>query len=208
MPTLDLQVSAPTDDILVKWTGAAWTVVADAGYQEVGYYDASNLKYGGGMRFINVTIPKGAIITTAYFSLNCRTSQAANTVNSIIYGEDVDDAATFSDLANYQGRCDFFTPGTGTTATADWDAIPAWTVDTWYDSPEIKAIIQEIIDRDGWESGNALALFWEDHAATGTQANNVYRQGYSRDNGAESAPKLHIEYTVPVAGRSYGFIIG
>ena len=40
-----------------------------------------------------------------------------------------------------------------TTANASW-TVPA--SEAVHDSPEIKTIVQEIIDRSGWASGNAM----------------------------------------------------
>ncbi len=49
-----------------------------------------------------------------------------------------------------------------------WDNIPAWTQDTEYQSPDISAIVQEIVNQAGWVSGNHLVLFWDDHEGRST----------------------------------------
>jgi len=201
MAELDRQVGASEDDITVRWDDGAssWIANLTAGEARVGYAAANYQKFGGGKRFTNITIPKGSTITAAYLTIRCASSESDTVCKSIIQGEDVDDAAQFSDLADYQGR-------TRTTALVYWDSIPAWTADTDYDSPEIKTIIQEIIDREGWASGQDIVIFWDDH--DGRSDSGAYRRGYSYDGSSTYAPKLHIEYTPPTARRSHGYVIG
>ena len=186
MATLDRQVGASSDDCLAWWTTAWQFDTAEA--QWIGNAGDGRSKAGGGMRFTNVTIPQGATIVTAYLTLRARTTRTETVANSKIQGENVDNAATFSTLANYQGRAK-------TTASVSWNSIPAWTVDVDYNSPEIKAIIQEIINRGGWASGNALVVFWEDH--DGNSSSGAIRHAQSYDLASAYAPKLHIEYVLP-----------
>lgn len=201
-PTLDLQVGASSDDCWVYYDGAAWALNLTGLGQMAGYASATELKDGGGMRFLNVTIPQGTTIDAAYLTLTCRGANAQVVINTRITGEDVDDAATFSDIADYQARRGTIVDGANddyiTTAQVDWDAIPEWTAeeegaDTT--SPEIKAIIQEIVDRGGWASGNDLVLFWDDHDARGDQVTSHYRQGYAYDASTTKCAKLSIEGT-------------
>lgn len=195
--SLDIPVAAATDDIVVYWNGAAWVSDINGAYHSVGYFGAANLKYGGGMRFLNLPIPQGSVITTAYLQIEARTTTADVVVNSVIIGEDVDSAATFVDLADYQARRGAVVgggAGTMTAASVNWNGMPAWVAGVTYDSPEIKTIIQEIVDRVGWVSGNDMAIFWDDHAATGDQVANHYRQGKSWDMAPAVATSIHIEW--------------
>ena len=199
MPTLDLQIVASAEDCRVRWTGSAWELDAATTTQWVGVGGLPNTKVGGGIRFQNVTIPQGATVVTAYLTFTCGGSDSSTVVNSVIIGEDTDNAAAFSDLANYQSRRGTIVGGANdnniTSASVNWNSIPAWTLDTEYSSPEIKTIIQEIVNRSGWASGNALVLFWDDHAGNSTQSSNTRRRAYSYDGSTTKAPKLHIEYT-------------
>jgi len=148
------------------------------------------------MRFTNVTIPKGSTIDTAHLILRGRSSKSVTVVNSRISAEDVDDAPTFTNDGDaFDTRW-----ANRTTARVDWDAIPAWTQDEDYNSPEIKTIIKEIVDRANWASGNDIVIFWEDFDDRSTHAFNCLRAGYSYDSSIEFAPKLVIEYTPLVVG--------
>ena len=187
MATLNLQVAASTDDFGRWWLTSYWNFESATIYPFVGYQGSNAVKAGTGQRFLNVTIPKGATIVTAYLTFTCRGSTSADTVNSKIKGEAADNAATFVNEADFLTR-------SWTTAVVSWNAIPAWTLDTEYNSPEIKTIIQEIVNRAGWASGNAMVLLWEDF--DGNTVGTADRRPYSYDGSTTKCAKLHIEYTV------------
>ena len=74
-------------------------------------------------------------------------------VNVIIEGQLALNPAAFTTAAN------------NLTGRAPWTkAQVAWTVENWTTvgqksrTPDISAIVQEIIDQNGWASGNALVL--------------------------------------------------
>ena len=188
MTILNLQVGASSDDGYQYWDGSDWVWTITHGYQNAGYWGATALKYGGGMRFLNATIPAGSTINAAYLTLRCQTSKSTTGVKTKIRGEDADNPGTLSTQADYAGR-------TRTTAEVLWDNIASWTADTDYNSPEIKTVIQEIVDRGGWASGNAMVIFWDDHDDRSDHNAETIRQAYAYDNSSTYAPKLHIEYT-------------
>ena len=173
MAVLDLQVGASSDDCVRRLTSSNWWLANTS--QLAGADGASLYQYGGGMRFLNVTIPQGATINTAYLTLRARAATSANTVNSRISAEKQDNPATFADdAAAFDTRW-----ANRTTARVDWDNIPAWTADIDYNSPSIVSVIQEIVNRAGWSSGNAIVIFWEDFDDRSTHANYCYRQAHS-----------------------------
>jgi type IV pilus assembly protein PilY1 len=203
MAELDRQVGASSDDGRGYWTGADWVFETDSVHQNAGYSTSSTAKIGGGMRFTNITIPKGAIITSAYITFTASATRAGTVCRTKIRGEDADNPSAFSDYSDYSGR-------PRTSAEVNWDGIAPWTKDSEYNSPEIKTIIQEIIDREGWASGNALVLFWDDHEDRSDHNADTWRGGQSYDGDSAKTSKLHIEYTPPAAGgaRSHGYIMG
>lgn len=195
MPTLDLQIAASADDCLVYYS-SNWKFVVTYNIK-VG--PGSN-KSGGGFRFTGVNIPAGARIITAYLKLKCSRCDysSSHAVNSKIRGEKSGTPSAFSTGSNYQGRRGTVVGGADdtniTAASVSWDNLPNWVVDTEYQSPEIKTIIQEIIDDCGAISD--LVLFWDDHEGN-SYASSYYREAYSYDGDAAGAAKLHIEYTLP-----------
>lgn len=180
------QVNASTDDCYRRLVGSYFSLTDSV--IEAGSASSSVFGIGAGMRFDNITIPQGATIGSAHLTLRAKETRAEATVNTRISAEDVDDAVTFADsAATFDTRF-----ANHTTAIVDWDEIPTWTAGEDYDSIDIKAVIQEIVDRVGWASGQAIVIFWEDFAYGSTQANNVRRVGYSYNGSATYAPKLII----------------
>jgi hypothetical protein len=199
-PTLNLQVGASADDCLVV-SRPAWEIRTASLSQRVGYNNPGFKFVGGGMRFLNVTIPNAATIDSANITLTCRNASALVTVNSVIHGELAANATAFSTIANYQSRRGTVVGGADnsniTTNNVTWDNIGAWVVDTEYTSPDITTVIQEIVNQGGWVSGNNLVIFWDDHAARGTQNLDRVRTGHSWNNDNAKAPKLDITYSLP-----------
>jgi hypothetical protein len=193
---LDLQVGASADDCYTRWDGSAWQFSTTSNYQSVGWGDSSSYaKRGGGIRFTNVTIPQGTTITAAYLTFRCNYANSGANCLTKIKGEASDNAAPFSDYSNFSGRSRI-------SASVNWDNIPAWSSDTDYNSPDISSIIQEIVNRPGWASGNALVIFWDDFDDRSTHAIGNWRAAYSYDGSTTYASKLHIEYEIPVTEKT------
>jgi hypothetical protein len=127
------------------------------------------------IRFPNVLITHGDIITSAVLTFKASSSGSAST-KLLVYGNDVDNATA---PTTYGG----LTALVKTTASAAW--VPAaWTENNIYTSSDVKDPIQEVIDRAGWTIGNALQLIFSDNGSAG------WRKAVSYDLGA--APSLAI----------------
>ena len=188
---LDRQVATSSDDCNKYWTGDSWSFGIDRPYFEAGYGRNWAYKLGNGARFTNITIPQGATIATAYLILTCRNETFDNdTVRTKIRGELSLNAATFSTMADFDGR-------TRTTAEVVWDGIGDWVNGQTYNSPELKSIIQEIVNQSGWTSGNALVIFWDDFDDRSDHIDECARIAHAYDSNPTLAPKLHIEYNSP-----------
>jgi hypothetical protein len=187
MATLNLQVAASADDAWRRLSaGGSWDTAF--GHCMAGHYDSTYYQYGSGMHFQNVTIPQGAVINSAYLILTCSNAQSGTVCNTEISAEDTDNATAFSTASDFDTRY-----ASRTTAQVNWDGLGAWTANTEYTSPDIKSVIQEIVDRPGWASGNAIAIFWEDFDNESSGAGR--RDAYSYDGSTSKAPKLQINYT-------------
>jgi hypothetical protein len=199
MPTLDLQVGASANDCN-KYYAAGWQFYLALGQSclYVGGYDASYYQFGCGLRFTNVTIPQGATITTAYLIVTAWDEWGGNGAAqwySKIRGQAADNAAAFNTLADFNAR-----DWAAATPLA-WSGNTAWTDNQEYQSPEIKTLIQAIVNRAGWTSGNALALSWDDFDNQSAHSLNR-RCVWEYDGSTTKAVKLHIEYTIATAKTS------
>jgi len=184
MPSLTLQVGAGGDD--GHWAEGDSSFVTTSSYFYVGgYFNATYGRFNGYARFTNVTIPNGAIIRLAYLILTAAETRSANTVNATLCAVDADDAAAPTNYAEAEGAA-------RTAATVAWNAIPAWTNGNIYQSPSLVSVIQEIVDRPGWASGNALVIYAEDNGSTANEL--TVRRAHSYNGSPSAAPQLYIEY--------------
>jgi hypothetical protein len=107
-----------------------------------------------GLRFSGLTIPKGATITSAYIQFTCF-SNTAGAASFTINGEANDSAPTFTGgTSNIAARI-------RTSASASWSPAD-WTVvgesGPAEKTTDLSPILQELVNRSGWSSGNAAAF--------------------------------------------------
>lgn len=149
--------------------------------------DIGGDSFSSAVRFASVAIPKNAIITRAYIELYAEGAGATTVCNANIDGEDADNALIFSDIVDYAAR-------TRTTAAVPWAAIGAWVDGVQYNTPDIKTVIQEIVNRAGWVSGNHLVIFIDDNVSD----NDAHRH-YTSVTGTHTPAKLVVEYRGTIA---------
>ncbi len=136
-----------------------------------------------GIRFQGVNIPPGSQVTSAYIQFTCDETRNVNPCNLTIQGQAADNAATFTTSArNVSSR-------SRTGALVNWSP-PNWTLSRQAGpdqrTPDLSAIIQEIVNRSGWSQGNALVVI-----ITGTGA----RVATSYDRSGWTPSKLHLEWS-------------
>ena len=137
-----------------------------------------------GFRFQGVTIPAGSTIDAATLDVYLL-SGSYDEPNLTIYGEDVDDAAAFSASSyNISGR-------SLTSASVTWSASYLGTgVKT---SPDFKSVIQEIVDRAGWNSGQDMVVIFKGIAGVAFRVRTY-------DSGSGDYGTLKVTYTEPSGG--------
>lgn len=204
MPTLDLITRALTCTVFYSPYSSIWKIGSAPGSCSIGCaHTLVNIKGGGAIRFENVTVPQGATITTAYLRPVSLVDISTTVVCVYITGNKETNPTWTMSLANYITRRGTVVGGANdsylTAAQVAWDNISAWVAGIRYDSPEIKTIIQEIVDQAGWVSGNNLHLWLDDHNGRSTNVTNTNRL-YIIANGLWDDPFdpdqviLHIEY--------------
>lgn len=181
-------VAANTDDTTRGYDASYWGL-NDSGWW-CGYIDATNHDLGAAARFLNVTIPNGAVIDTAVFEFTSLQNRTETVVNTRIRMQDADTTVTFVDTADFDAR-------SWTTAFANWDGIGTYAVDAVATSPDFAPSVKEVVDRPGFSSGSSMVLLWDDWEKRSDQANARYRVGYSYNASAAKSPDLIITYTDP-----------
>lgn len=185
--TMSVQISSPYDDSEEALLTASGKTIGEQDLNstdlELGQ-ESSTLPQLVGLRFPNILLDENAVITNAYiqFELDAN-SKSIDPVKLGIFVEDADNAVQFN--SNY--FC--LSQRTLLSDSVAWE-IPTGefnTVNEKYNSPDIKNLINLIINRQGWQSGNAIAF----------QIRGIgLRECESFDGEAAAAPKLVIEYYI------------
>lgn len=103
----------------------------------------------GGALFRNVAIPAAATITTCFVRFTGAATDTRNG-NDVIRFEYADDPTNPTDYSGVASR-------TRTTASVTWPAASP-TSGVTIDTPDLSTVLQEVIDRPGWVSGNNVHL--------------------------------------------------
>lgn len=151
-----------------------------------------------GYRFTGVEIPQGAKIDSAFLEFYSHEAES-DTAKVTIYGEASDNPVTY-DMDN------LILSRPKTKASYNWVVTEEWPIWTKFRTPDITPIIQEIIDRQGWKSGNALAITitgQDQGASDKDNARDVMsfeneedpEDGGDGKNHPERVPKLIVYYT-------------
>ncbi len=174
--TIDVPVIAGSDDAEESSAGNVSLTSSDI---ELVFDGPGNQTVG--LRFANIGIPQGAVILNAYVQF---TVDEVNTgaTNLVVQGHDVDNSATFT-TANFNVSSRARTNQSVGWVPPLWPTVGASGVDQR--TPALAPIIQEIISRPLWTSGNALSLI-----ITGTGE----RTAEAFEGTAD--PTLHIEYQI------------
>ena len=148
----------------------------------------STLYYGAGFRFTDVDVPQGATINEAVlwirYGYGCGDSPYCN---NTIYGVDDDDCDAWTTTAP--------SATTKTTATTTWNITGNFTPDTLYatQSVNVTSIVQEIVDRGGWSSGNHMGFV----IVRGSYCKLCAISINTYDFAANQCMELKIDYTAP-----------
>ena len=157
------------------------TLVTDENKIEVGYFNS--VIHDAGLRFQNITIPAGSDILSAVLTIDVSlyetTSQSY--IQLVIKGDDSGNSIVWASDDRPSQR-------EKTTASVNWDiASPD------EDSPDIATVIEEIIRRGDWESGNALSLIIEErNNVNGNRIQFVTAEG---DPTYGSQPVLAVQWS-------------
>ena len=176
--TLNLQVNNTANDGYAEITFEGFGTFS----VYIGNFDGDHVD--GWLLFTNVTVPQGATIDEALLTYKSDGS-VSGTVTSQIYAHDTDDAASPTSISDWETK-----ESNMTTANVSW-SMESWTSGTDYESPDIKSIIQEIVDRVGWASGNDILIM---HLST-ENSSDIYKTPYDYEDNSAYAAKLNIEYT-------------
>lgn len=179
MTVLNLQVSAGADD-------GYWTLSGNFlnGGTFIALGKSASTSYNSFIRFPGVSVPQGATVDDAFIVLQSLNNASSSSVNLQIRAIAADNAGAPSTFGQADGAA-------RTSASVAWSSLPSWSTNTDYTSPSIDSVVQEVVNRGGWASGNAIVIYVEDNASSGS----AFRYAKSYESGSATAPRLTIEYT-------------
>ena len=167
--TATFTVSQDTDD--ASENSGTVDLTSDIGYLGDDYV---------GIRLQNVTIPAGATITSATLEVYANLAGTAE-FDTTIHAEDADSASTFTSSANNVSN------RTRTTAQTSWsEPSQSWSSGQSIISPNFSSVVQAVIDRPGWSSGNSMAII--------LVPDSGLKSIYQHTGAGTNAPKLHVTY--------------
>jgi hypothetical protein len=174
---VEVRVSTSADDAEEQTTGSVSLTSSDLELVR----ETTNQTVG--MRFVGLDIPRGATILSAYVQFQTDETRSEETLLTV-RGQAADNAPVFTTTAyDVSSR-------PRTVASVEW-VPPAWDVvgeaGSAQQTPDISLVVQEVVGRPGWSSGNALVI-----VVTGSGK----RVAESYDGDASGAPLLHVEYTI------------
>lgn len=186
--TLQVQVNSGSDDAEERGSNAtSGTGIMDLGSSDIELTnDGSDGDQFIGLRFNNLTIPQGAHIISA--NIQFTVDETDNNPGTVVFRiEDVDNSTTFTntpfDISSRSVVND----------SVLWSNIPQWTqagvAGADQLTPDLSQLVQSIVNRSGWNSGNALNFIIH---GTGERTAESY------DGSSSQAAQLLIEYITPV----------
>ena len=160
-----------------------------SGDMSMGSSDLEFIDDGGdiqviGMRFLNIQLAQGANIINAYIEFTADDVETDAPANLIINGDLVPDAPAFVNISNNVSN------RTRTAANVEWQPEHWTTEGQKYQTSDISAVIQEIVNQEDWASGNALVIIVSDNPDNPSQSRREAASGVG-----SRAPLLHIEFS-------------
>lgn len=137
-------------------------------------------------RFPSITIAKNSTINTAKITWTASVAETTNAITDIISAEASDNAVDFATNADIVNRAI-------TTATVSYSLPTTRVLNTAYDSSDISTVIQEIVNRASWASGNAIMIINKPNAATAGEDANYF----TFEGSAVKVVTLTITFTAP-----------
>ncbi len=142
---LTLQISSGADDV----NEVNGTLFANSSPMWIGNGGTTSTSYTG-LRFNNVNIPQGAMVLTAHIEVRSSQAQWINLALQFA-AEAANDSAVFSSSSRPSQR-------SLTAISVNHSSNASWVSGQWYNLNDISGVIQEVVNRSGWQSGNALSL--------------------------------------------------
>ncbi len=123
-------------------------------------------------------IPAGATINSAHLEVKSYVADYSTPTTVRLRSINSDDCPAFTPSPWYWGVSGNY---------VDW-ALGTWSMNTWYESPSLVELLQDFVDRPGYEAGSYFGL-------RASYASGTYRYIWSFDHAAADGAVLVVNYT-------------
>ncbi len=185
-----IQVAASADDAEENDGGSAFS--STRSLIQFSPATSTSLRFNGGFKFDSVDIAGTATIDAV--DMEVFMHYQGDRIRCFIRANAVDDAADFSSDPDVTTRVS----SAATSASATWTVVPApsgFRLSNTNDGVDATAVVQEVIDRGGWSSGNNMVILLE-----GREEAWFYCECRTFDFGSATAARLTIDYTAGGGG--------
>lgn len=141
---------------------------------------SSNSNAYVGVIFRKISLPNNAAIANAYLEFTAYQNSDSSSASFTISGADEDDVDNFRRYQRYTLR------DIDKTASVAWSGIPQWYKNSTYQSPSVTNVVQQIVNRSGWDSGHDMMFIFSNFSGT--------RGAYSYNGQPSGTVKLVIEF--------------
>ena len=141
----------------------------------------SNVARSDGFHFTNVQVPKDATISSAYLEFTAKNADTSTGLNLTVNAIAVDNPGSFFAPGDIRSK-------TKTSASVSWSGVESWAAESTYRSPNISSVIQELVNRSGWESGNDMSV-----VVSGSDTSKR-RRAYSFEGAKNKSTRLIIKF--------------
>lgn len=174
--TLTVLIGSAGDDVNQNGT----TLNAGGTTVYVGTSTTATASYTG-LRFINLSIPRGAIIDSARLEFYSTANQWIG-MSLQLAADAADSSAPFTTSALPSAR-------TLTVARINHTSNVRWNINTWYAFDDMRFVVQEIVNRPGWQTGGSMSFILR---GTGAAFGRKFVRAF--EGGATTATRLVITY--------------
>lgn len=173
MPNASIYTANSTNSMFYRVRGSGTTYYHSCA---VGYFAApTSSAIDGGFRFTGISLSQGASVDYARLGVYVQEKGGSVNIKVKIEGIDEDNTDPFtSSYSNPFGR-------SRTTASATAELDTGIGVGSYWKTFDLTSIIEEIVGRGGWSSGNAMGFVLTDNG-TSTSADNYFADQLTSTN--------------------------
>ena len=180
-------------------------------YLSFGAYSSGTDYFSDAYYRFALNIERGSTIDSAVLRFYCQGTRSG-TFHTTIFGVQKDNKWETSDgfNATSYANCTALDATTKYGTSVEWLSVPAWTVNNWYSSPEIKTVLQAQIDDVSYDPDHAEDKYVAFAIRRGSVLNpsddTTRRTSYSYDGNGVNSVELVVTYTPPAAASQVIFV--